>query len=141
MRLIGAGEDDEDQIEKATVSAWLERKAAAGGFAVEADSLRIVPEGQDHFNRGRQHGTHASVEFRGTLAVTYNEFFGTNGDAATQRALSQARNLTGNLKYDRLLKDRDETRLQEFHSRRLSLARRQAGQEVVAEALRDARVR
>lgn len=54
----------------ADLVAWLERKAAGGGFAVEADTLRVIPEGQDHFNRGRQHGAHASVEFRGTLSVT-----------------------------------------------------------------------
>jgi CRISPR system Cascade subunit CasE len=54
----------------ADLLAWLERKATAGGFAVAGDALRIVPEGQDHFNRGRQHGAHASVEFRGTLTVT-----------------------------------------------------------------------
>jgi CRISPR system Cascade subunit CasE len=54
----------------ADLVAWLERKAAAGGFAVNADSLRIIPEGQDYFNRGRQHGAHASVEFRGTLRAT-----------------------------------------------------------------------
>jgi CRISPR system Cascade subunit CasE len=47
-----------------------ERKAAAGGFAVEANSLRVVPEGQEHFNRGREHGAHASVEFRGTPRMT-----------------------------------------------------------------------
>jgi len=54
----------------AELVAWLERKAAAGGFSVEAKTLRVIPEGQDHFNRGRQHGVHASVEFRGTLVVT-----------------------------------------------------------------------
>ena len=54
----------------ADLEAWLQRKADAGGFTVEADSLQIVPEGQDHFNRERQHGVHASVEFRGTLTVT-----------------------------------------------------------------------
>ena len=37
---------------------------------MEADSLRVVPEGQEHFNRASQHGAHASVEFRGTLRVT-----------------------------------------------------------------------
>jgi CRISPR system Cascade subunit CasE len=50
--------------------SWLKRKAEAGGFAVEAESLRIIPEGQEHFNRGRQRGAHASVELRGTLRVT-----------------------------------------------------------------------
>lgn len=54
----------------ADLTAWLERKALAGGFTVEADSLRIVPEGQDFFNRNGQRGSHASVEFRGTLSVT-----------------------------------------------------------------------
>jgi CRISPR system Cascade subunit CasE len=54
----------------AELVAWLERKAAAGGFRVEADTLRVIPEGQDDFNQGRQHGVHASVEFRGTLVVT-----------------------------------------------------------------------
>ena len=54
----------------AELVAWLERKAATGGFAVEPDSLRVVPEGQEHFNRGHEHGAHASVEFRGTLRVT-----------------------------------------------------------------------
>ena len=49
--------------------AWLQRKAAAGGFTVEADTLRVIPEGQDYFNRRHQHGAHASVEFRGTLSV------------------------------------------------------------------------
>jgi len=34
----------------AELVAWLERKAATGGFAVEPDSLRVVPEGQEHFN-------------------------------------------------------------------------------------------
>ena len=54
----------------AELAAWLARKAVAGGFAVEPESLRVIPEGQEHFNRGRQHGAHASVEFRGTLRVT-----------------------------------------------------------------------
>jgi CRISPR system Cascade subunit CasE len=56
--------------QSAELAAWLERKAAAGGFTVEAENLRVIPEGQDHFNLGRQHGAHASVEFRGTLSVT-----------------------------------------------------------------------
>jgi len=37
------------------------------------------------------------VEFRGTAAVTYNEFFGVNGNPEQQRALSEQRNLSGNL--------------------------------------------
>ena len=57
------------------LSAWLERKAAVAGFTVEGDSLRIIPEGQDHFNKGRHRGAHASVEFRGTLRVTDSTAF------------------------------------------------------------------
>lgn len=54
----------------ADLVVWLERKAATGGFAVDAATLRVVPEGQNHFTRGRQHAVHASVEFRGVLDVT-----------------------------------------------------------------------
>lgn len=54
----------------AELVAWLQWKGADVGFAVDADSLRVIPEGQDYFNRGRQRGAHASVEFRGTLSVT-----------------------------------------------------------------------
>ncbi len=53
----------------AELVAWLHRKAATGGFAVDADSLRVIPEGQDHFSNDHQHGAHASVEFRGLLSV------------------------------------------------------------------------
>ena len=44
--------------------------AGGGGVAVETELLCIIPEGQEHFNRGRERGAHASVEFRGTLRVT-----------------------------------------------------------------------
>jgi CRISPR system Cascade subunit CasE len=54
----------------AELSAWLDRKGVSAGFTVEPDSLRIIPEGQDHFNKAGRRGAHASVEFRGTLRVT-----------------------------------------------------------------------
>lgn len=57
------------------LAAWFQRKATAGGFAIEADTLRIIPEGQDHFNKAHQRGVHASVEFRGTLRVTDPDAF------------------------------------------------------------------
>jgi CRISPR system Cascade subunit CasE len=57
------------------LAIWLERKADTGGFTVDSDSLRIIPEGREHFNRGSQHGTHTSVEFRGTLRVTDTAIF------------------------------------------------------------------
>jgi CRISPR system Cascade subunit CasE len=51
--------------------AWLQRKAAAGGFTVNADSLRTIPRGQEFFHKnGRSHGTHTAVEFQGELSIT-----------------------------------------------------------------------
>jgi CRISPR system Cascade subunit CasE len=51
--------------------AWLQRKAAAGGFTLNADSLRTIPRGREFFHKdGTSHGTHTAVEFQGELAVT-----------------------------------------------------------------------
>jgi CRISPR system Cascade subunit CasE len=51
--------------------AWLERKAAAGGFTVNLDSLRTIPRGREYFHKhAAAHGTHSAVEFQGELAVT-----------------------------------------------------------------------
>ena len=51
--------------------AWLQRKAEAGGFRVNADSLRTIPRGREFFHKeGRSHGTHTAVEFQGELTVT-----------------------------------------------------------------------
>lgn len=51
--------------------AWLQRKAEAGGFRINADSLRTIPRGREFFHKdGRSHGTHTAVEFQGELTVT-----------------------------------------------------------------------
>ncbi len=51
--------------------AWLERKAAAGGFSINPDSLRTVPRGREYFHKdAASHGTHSAVEFEGELTVT-----------------------------------------------------------------------
>lgn len=50
--------------------AWLERKAASGGFAVDTGTLRIVPRGREYFHKSDAHGLHAAVEFQGNLTVS-----------------------------------------------------------------------
>lgn len=50
--------------------AWLQRKAEAGGFHVDPDSLRTIPRGREFFHKdGHSHGAHTAVEFRGELTV------------------------------------------------------------------------
>jgi CRISPR system Cascade subunit CasE len=50
---------------------WLTRKAEAGGFAVNTDSLRTIPRGCEFFHKdGTARGTHTAVEFQGELTVT-----------------------------------------------------------------------
>lgn len=50
---------------------WLQRKADAGGFAINADSLRTIPRGREFFHKdGVSHGAHSAVEFQGELTVT-----------------------------------------------------------------------
>lgn len=52
--------------------AWLMRKAAQGGFSVDAATLRISPSKREWFRvekRG-QGGVHHAVEFEGVLCVT-----------------------------------------------------------------------
>lgn len=49
---------------------WLQRKADAGGFAVNAGNLRTIPRGREFFHKdARVHGTHSAVEFLGELTV------------------------------------------------------------------------
>lgn len=51
--------------------ACFARKADAGGFTFNADSLRTLPRGREFFHRdGTAHGAHAAVEFQGELTVT-----------------------------------------------------------------------
>ncbi len=51
--------------------AWLERKAAASGFAIDTEQTQTVPRGREYFHkdRPRTQGLHAAVEFRGRLTV------------------------------------------------------------------------
>jgi len=57
---------------RADLLAWLERKAAASGFVIDADSTQTVPRGREYFHKDkpRAQGLHAAVEFRGRLRVT-----------------------------------------------------------------------
>jgi len=48
---------------------WLQRKAEAGGFSVNAESLRTIPRGREFFHKPGAHGTHTAVEFQGELSV------------------------------------------------------------------------
>ncbi len=58
-------------VRREELVAWLQRKAEAGGFHVNADSLRTISRGREFFHKdGRSHGTHAAVEFQGELTVT-----------------------------------------------------------------------
>ncbi|MHB1310340.1 MAG: type I-E CRISPR-associated protein Cas6/Cse3/CasE [Limisphaerales bacterium] len=51
--------------------AWLQRKADAGGFSLNLDSLRTIPRGREFFHKdGTSHGTHTAVDFQGELTVS-----------------------------------------------------------------------
>jgi len=52
--------------------AWLERKAAASGFVIDAESTQTVPRGREYFHKDKPltQGLHAAVEYRGRLRVT-----------------------------------------------------------------------
>jgi CRISPR system Cascade subunit CasE len=66
-RLALASSDD--------LAAWMGRKAAAGGFIVEAGTLRLIPHGCEYFQKTGFRGTHAVVEFQGVLTVIDREQF------------------------------------------------------------------
>jgi CRISPR system Cascade subunit CasE len=56
--------------------AWLRRKADAGGFSLNPDSLRTLPRGREFFHKdGVSHGTHTAVDFQGELTVTHPSQF------------------------------------------------------------------
>lgn len=57
------------------LTAWLHRKAEAGGFMVEATSLRILPRGNEYFSKTDARGTHSAVEFQGMLTVLNRKLF------------------------------------------------------------------
>jgi CRISPR system Cascade subunit CasE len=50
--------------------AWMERKAAQGGFSVDLANLRTIPRGRAYFFKPGTRGTHRGVEFQGTLTIT-----------------------------------------------------------------------
>jgi CRISPR system Cascade subunit CasE len=53
------------------LAAWLQRKANAGGFDFNGDSLRTIPRGREFFHKnGVSHGAHTAVDFQGELTVT-----------------------------------------------------------------------
>lgn len=54
----------------AELRAWLNRKAAQSGFAVDVDTLRVIQEGREWFAKPGHQGFHHAVEFEGVLAVT-----------------------------------------------------------------------
>ncbi len=56
-------------VQRAELIAWLQRKAEAGGFSVEVDSLRTIPRGREFFHKPGANGTHTAVEFQGELTV------------------------------------------------------------------------
>ena len=58
-------------VKREELVAWLQRKAEAGGFNINADSLRTVPRGREFFHKdSTSRGTHSAVEFQGELTVT-----------------------------------------------------------------------
>jgi len=48
---------------------WLGRKADAGGFSLNLESVQTVPRSREFFNKSGASGHHSAVEFRGRLAV------------------------------------------------------------------------
>ena len=50
--------------------AWLQRKAEQGGFRVDLEAVRTIPQGLERFSKAGARGTHTAVEFRGILEIT-----------------------------------------------------------------------
>jgi CRISPR system Cascade subunit CasE len=58
---------------------WFQRKAGAGGFSLNAGSLRTIPRGREFFHKdGTSHGSHTAVDFQGELTVTDSAQFRTS---------------------------------------------------------------
>jgi CRISPR system Cascade subunit CasE len=55
--------------------AWIHRKGAEGGFAVDETTLRTFSRGREYFIKNGQAGLHSAVEFQGVLAVTDPQTF------------------------------------------------------------------
>ena len=58
--------------------AWMQRKAEAGGFALEGEP-RVIPKPRSYFHqsKSKMNGVHHAVEFQGTLTVTDAALFQT----------------------------------------------------------------
>jgi len=57
-------------IQRDDLIHWLQRKAEAGGFSFDHESIRTIPRGPEFFHKNsRAHGAHNGVEFQGTLSV------------------------------------------------------------------------
>jgi CRISPR system Cascade subunit CasE len=56
-------------VKREELMAWLQRKAEAGGFAVDADSLQTISRGREFFHKPGARGTLHAIEFKGELAV------------------------------------------------------------------------
>ena len=52
--------------------SWMQRKAEAGGFSFDTETLRVTPMGLEFFHKKKdnRHGSHYAHEFRGVLTVT-----------------------------------------------------------------------
>lgn len=58
-------------VQREELVAWLQRKAASGGFCFDPAGLRTIPRGREFFYCDRTaRGTHTAVEFLGELTVT-----------------------------------------------------------------------
>ncbi len=58
-----------------SLSAWAHRKAAANGFAIDPDSLKILPRTRQAFIKDGKAGLHAATEFQGELEVLDRDGF------------------------------------------------------------------
>ncbi len=55
--------------ERDELVAWIKRKGAQGGFAVDEKALRTCSHGREYFEKKRMRGLHSAVEFQGLLTV------------------------------------------------------------------------
>lgn len=54
---------------------WLERKAEAGGFTVDLESVRTIPRGREYFFKPGARGVHYALDFQGVLQVRDKQKF------------------------------------------------------------------
>ena len=62
-------------VKRKELIAWLQRKAEAGGFAVDPNSLQTIPRGREFFHKPGVRGTLHAIEFKGELAVRDTALF------------------------------------------------------------------